>query len=276
MRIIVLAALGLFALSAPAWCEAPVGSIKGSAFSHDAASRVGLIANASLALPARLTGGTVYVGRLAAAPATTGARVPVVVFLHGSSGLALKAIEEWQRWLAGIGIASLAPDSFALPDRVTYQSPIARDAYERIHALRASEIETATAAVREAPWADPARLVLAGTSEGAVAVARDGSANYRGRIIFSWSCENNYFVEAHGTASQPDQPVLNVISMTDPFFSPSNPWLGSDAAKGHCGAALTRVKDATVVLIAGAPHTLINLPAARDAAEGFLRRVLSP
>ena len=31
-------------------------------------------------------------------------RAPVVVFLHGSSGLGLKAIGEWQLWLADLGI----------------------------------------------------------------------------------------------------------------------------------------------------------------------------
>jgi hypothetical protein len=58
------------------------------------------------------------------------ARVPVVVFLHGSSGLGLKAIGEWQQWLATLGVASIAPDSFALPDRLTYTSPVGKDVYE--------------------------------------------------------------------------------------------------------------------------------------------------
>jgi dienelactone hydrolase len=273
MRMASLAVVGVLALLSPASSQAPAG-VKGSGYAHNAASRAGLMANANVALPASVTGGPVYFGKLSAVPATTGARAPVVVFLHGSSGLGLKAIEEWQRWLAQLGVASVAPDSFALPDRVTYQSPIARDVYERIHALRASEIEAATAAVQVAPWTDPARLVLAGTSEGAVAVARHGDADYRARMVFSWSCEDNYFVDAHRTASPPAQPVLNVVSMTDPYFSPSNSWLGNAAAKGHCGAAFAASKNATVVLIAGAPHTLMNLPAARDAVEAFLRRVL--
>jgi dienelactone hydrolase len=273
MRLASLAVVGILALLSPASSQAP-GGVKGSGFAHDAASKAGLMANANVALPASVTGGPIYFGKMSAVPATTGARAPVVVFLHGSSGLGLKAIEEWQRWLAQLGVASVAPDSFALPDRVTYQSPIARDVYERIHTLRASEIEAAATAVKAVAWADPARLVLAGTSEGAVAVARHGGGDFRARMIFSWSCEDNYFVDAHRTASPPEQPVLNVVSMTDPYFSPSNSWLGNAAAKGHCGAAFAASKNATVVLIAGAPHTLLNLPAARDAIEAFLRRAL--
>ena len=127
---------------------APQGEIKGTATEHTAASRIGVIDNANVALPASATGGAVFFGKWRDLPAPTRLRVPVIVFLHGSSGLALKAIEEWQRWLADMGVASVAPDSFALPDRLTYTSPIAKAVYERIHALRASEIALAVAAVK--------------------------------------------------------------------------------------------------------------------------------
>lgn len=73
-----------------------------------------------------------------------------------------------------------------------------------------------------------------------------------------------------------DQPVLNVMSSTDVFFSPSNTWLGNGAAKGYCGDALKDHKQAVMVLIPGAPHTLLNLPAARNATAGFVRDVLKP
>ena len=206
-------------------------------------------------------------------PTTVRERVAVVVFTHGSSGLGLKAIGEWQQWLAEQGIASVAPDSFALPDRLTYKSPISPDIYERIHALRLSEVSLATQALRQAPWADPQRWVLAGTREGAAAVARYQGQEFLGRIVFSWSCENNYFVRSHGTALPDDKPVLNIISSTDPYFSPANSWLGNPTAAGHCAAALRNNKQASIVLIPGAPHTVLNLPAARHPVAGFLRDV---
>jgi dienelactone hydrolase len=199
-----------------------------------------------------------------------------VLFLHGSSGLGLAAIGEWQRWLAANGIATMAPDSFALPGRLTYKSPVDKDVYERIHTLRASEITVALTALRATSWADPARIVLAGTSEGAVAVARHAGEGFVGRAMYAWSCEDNYMVGAHRTAVPIEQPVLNVISATDPFFSRANTFLGNAAAQGHCAAALAGHKAATVVLIPGAPHTLLNLPAARHATLGFLRDVLRP
>jgi dienelactone hydrolase len=256
--------------------QPPAGEVKGQATVHTEASRQALVQRAQVALPPSATGGAIYFGRWRDIPATARAAVPVVVFLHGSSGLGLKAIEEWQRWLASLGVASVAPDSFALPDRVTYKSPVDKDLYERIHALRASEIDATAAALRTAPWAAPGRWLLAGTSEGAVAVARHAGAGFAGRMIYSWSCEDNYFVAAHGTAVAPAMPVLNVMSGTDVYFSLSNAWLGNPAARGHCGAVLAAHKQATVVLIPGAPHTLLNLPAARHATAGFVRDVLQP
>ena len=251
------------------WAQAPAGEVKGTETTHTAASARDVIQGAQIALPAAITGGQVYVGPLRSAPATQG-KAPVVVFMHGSSGLGLKAIGEWQQWLATLGIASLAPDSFALPNRLTYKSPVDKPVYERIHALRVSEIVLAAQAVQTLAWADPSRVVLAGTSEGATAVARYTGPEFAGRIVFSWSCEDNYFVESPKTALPQDKPVLNVMSSTDPFFSPSNSWLGNPSATGHCGAALKANKLASIVLIPGAPHTLMNLPAARHPVEGFL------
>lgn len=271
-----IAALASLPTPASAQTTAPVGEVKGSAFKHTPTSIAAVVSGAAVVLPARATGAAIYAGPWRDAPPGAAARVPVVVFLHGSSGLGLAAIGEWQRWLATIGIASVAPDSFALPDRITYKSPIPRDTYEQIHALRASEIAPTLEALRTTAWADINRLVLAGTSEGATSVARWRGGEFAGRLIYAWSCEDNYFVQSHGSALPAGQPVLNIISSTDPFFSPTNAWLGNPAAKGHCGDALRDHKQSAIVLIPGAPHTLLNLPAARHATEGFLRDLLKP
>jgi hypothetical protein len=255
---------------APPVAVTPPGEVQGRASVHTAASQ--------LALPAQATGGAAFFGRWSDAPAAApgATRVPVVVFLHGSSGPGLKAIEEWQRWLLTLGVASVAPDSFALPERLTYKSPVDKSVYERIHALRTSEIEPTRAAVLAAAWADPTRLVLAGTSEGAVSVARHAQAGFAARMLYAWSCEDNYFVAAHRTVVKADEPVLNVISASDPFFSSTNAWVGTAAVtQGHCGAVFGKNKRATTVLIGDAPHTLLNLVPARDATAAFLRGVLA-
>jgi hypothetical protein len=257
------------ALSECAFAQtAPTGEIKGSATAHTDTSRKALVDNADVVLPANT--GSVFAGKFKDAPKTATTRVPVVLFLHGSSGLGLKAIGEWQTWLATLGIASVAPDSFALPDRVTYKSPIDKDMYERIHALRLSEIQPTLAAIKAQPWADTSRFILAGTSEGAVPVARYVGTDFAARILFAWSCDNNYFVSAPRNAFEPNKPVLNVISSVDPFFSKTNAWLGNAESNGHCGSALKDNPNAAIVLVPDAPHTLLNLSATRAATRGFI------
>ncbi len=205
------------------------GQTKGSAWAHTSKSAARVIDDAMVSLPAGVNGfPNVSWLRWREMPRGAGRRVPVVILLHGSAGVRVGAIEEWQRWLATLGVASVVPDSFALPDRLTYTSPVDKEVYERVHTLRASEIDIALKAVRAASWADPQRVVLAGTSEGAVAVARHAGEGFAGRMVLSWSCEDNYFVRDDRTALAPQVPVLNIISASDPFFTAANPFLGYD------------------------------------------------
>ena len=131
---------------------------------------------------------------------------------------------------------------------MTYKSPIDKDNYEKLHAFRATEIEISLKALQQMSWVDTNKIVLAGTSEGAVPVARYTGKEFAGRIMFAWTCEENYFVASHKTAIPDDQPTLNIISSTDPYFSQSNPWIGNSQATGHCGAALKNNKKASIVL----------------------------
>ena len=266
----------LTCLYAGAQPAAPTGEIKGDGWVHTPESLANSVQQADVCLPAAATGSGVVCGKFKSLAVTPDKRVPVVVFMHGSSGLGLKAIGEWQQWLAGLGYASVAPDSFALPGHVVYKSPIDKASYERIHALRASEIPPMLAALKNQPWVDNGHLILAGTSEGSVPVARYTGNEFAARILYAWSCEANYFVTQPQNAFEPGKPVLNVISATDPFFSPSNSWLGNAQAKGHCAAALEGNPKAAVLLVPNAPHTLLNLPATRSATAGFLSQFAKP
>ena len=276
IKTILGALLAVSGLSACAQALAPSGEIKGDAWVHTKESLAATVQQADVCVPAAVAGGTVHCGKFSGMPQFSGRKVPVVIFLHGSSGLGLKAIGEWQRWLAELGYASIAPDSFALVGHVTYKSPIDKESYERIHALRASEIPPTLVALGSQAWADTGRLILAGTSEGSVPVARYRGSEFMARILYAWSCEANYFVKEPQNAFEPGKPVLNVISASDPFFSRSNSWLGNPQAQGHCGAALKDAPQAAIVLVPNAPHTLLNLPAARSATAGFLSLLGKP
>ncbi len=273
---IIAAAIAISSASVTAQPALPSGEIKGDAWVHTKDSLAASSQQADVCLPAVATGGSVFCGKFKDIPKLTGPQVPVVVFLHGSSGLGLKAIGEWQKWLAGLGYASVAPDSFTLAGHVTYKSPIDKESYEKIHALRASEIAPVLAALKNQTWVDSRSLILAGTSEGSVPVARYSGTEFIARILYAWSCEANYFVIEPRNSFEAGKPVLNVISAQDPFFSKTNTWLGNAQAQGHCAAALKDNALASVLLIPNAPHTLLNLPATRSATAGFLSQFIKP
>ena len=205
-------------------------------------------------------------------------KAPLVLFAHGSSGIG-EPVKAFGRWIASLGVGFLCPNSFELPDRITYSSPVAKKDYERVHAMRSAELAYASSRLSEVPAFD-GRCVVAGTSEGGVAAARFSTPEGReaeretARMIFSWPCEDNYHVDGHRTAIPAEEPVLNVMSATDKFFSQANSWLDNPEALGHAGRTLADHKDVEIVLIPGAPHTHFALLQTQSAVKGFLERVL--
>jgi hypothetical protein len=98
------------------YAQTPKGEIKAGPLLHTQESMQALMTEAQIALPSQLTSKDIYLGPMKSAPQLSNAKVPVVLFMHGSSGLGLKAIADWQQWLASLGVASIAPNSFALKD----------------------------------------------------------------------------------------------------------------------------------------------------------------
>lgn len=277
-RVVLACAAGLMALLTACSSRpvAPDGAVRGSSWSHSNTSARAVVEHAWVAIPPRVTGGASYAGPLAGVQGRALGRVPVVVVMHGASGIS-PALKEWQQWLAEtVGIASIAADSMQLQGRLTYTSPVDKDSYERIHELRRTEIVFALQALGAADWADTSRLALAGVEEGAVAAARYDGPEFNARILFGWSCENNFFVKEHATRLPPGRPVLNVISARDPLFSAANGWVGVPDPVGHCGPLLRNNPRAEVLLLGNAPQRVMNLPAARSAARRFLVESLQP
>lgn len=256
------------------FAQAEAHEIKGSVLDATPGNLEKTWKAAHFVLPAALTGGQRQEGLVPDMPALDGKHVPVVVIMHGSSGVA-GFIKEYQNWLADdLGLVSIAPDSLAIPDRLTYTSPIAKEVYERLHALRLAELENALAKVQGYPWVDRNRIVVIGTSEGSVPVARLPGTLPVGRVMYSWSCETNYFVDQPKIEIPPETPVLSVIASRDPYFSPDSPLNKDMTVKGTCADALKNYKDATITILSTDKHTIMNFPQARDITAAFLRRIL--
>lgn len=230
---------------------------------------------ASVVLPASLTQDGVWSGvMLRARVKNTMGRAPTAIVMHGSSGNAA-AIKEYQRWLAEeLGVASIAPDSLAIPNRLTYSSPIDKPTYERVHKLRLAELQHALTRASELPWVDDGRLVVIGSSEGSVPIGRLPGLPTLARIIYSWSCEANYFVESPGLALPTTAPTLTIISSRDPYFSAHNPWNKDYPVTGSCANALENHESATSVVLSSDKHTILGFPATRDLTKAFLHRIL--
>lgn len=223
-----------------------------------------------------LGNGQIWQGPLAMQPSLPpGPPRPLLLFLHGSSGLN-KQTQACQRWLAeALGLASLAPDSFARPGRPRYQSPAPVAQYEAVHALRLEEIAMVLAALPLMPWADAEKLLLAGSSEGGVAAARWRGREFAGRLIYGWSCEDNYFVEQARNGFEADCALLNILSGDDPFFGAASRFNQGRGVDGDSRRALAGMPRAKLVLLPQAPHTLYNLPEARALTADFLRELLA-
>lgn len=244
------------------------GKMSGTADKHTADSLMASFENAWFAAARGA-----FEGKLSDAPENLPA-APILLFAHGSSGIGAP-LKAFARFVSSLGWSFLAPDSFVFPDRITYSSPVSRENYERVHAMRSQELDYAARHLDEAPGFS-GRYAVAGTSEGGVAAARFTAPEGRresGRILFSWPAEDNYHVVSHQTHIPDDVPVLNIMSAEDKYFSRANPWLANPDALGHAGRTLAHHPQTSILLIPGAPHTLFALPQTESAVRAFLVRI---
>lgn len=265
------------ALAACAHVDAPVSAASaaapaaaaGKAIVHTPESLRASVRHAWVALPAAATGGQAYYGLLKDAPPAR-AQVPVVVLAHGDAGLTPE-LRQWQVWAAQtLGVASLAADSLQRADRVVYAPTAPAADHEKVHGMRNVELTAAVSALSGLDWADTRRFVIAGTAEGAVAVARyrplADAPREQGRVIINWSCEDSAYVAGHRTQLPARMPVLNIVSSTDAQFLPGRTGL----AQGQCGASATRLER-----IAAPAPGLMNQAQARASVAVFLQQQLA-
>lgn len=155
------------------------GKMSGTADKHTADSLKASFENAWFAAARGA-----FEGKLSDAPENLPA-APILLFAHGSSGIGAP-LKAFARFVSSLGWSFLAPDSFVFPDRITYSSPVSRENYERVHAMRSQELDYAARHLDEAPGFS-GRYAVAGTSEGGVAAARFTAPEGRresGRILF--------------------------------------------------------------------------------------------
>ncbi len=194
------------------------------------------------------------------------ARLPVVVYLHGCAGFGLTGAR-FQAIADESGYAVFMPNSFAREPRprncnvYDYSSGMFPAAW----LYRRAELIDAVERARALPWVDPQRIVVAGFSEGGVAVALWGAeVEAAGYIVLGWTCT----VPAgwdwlSGLRTPPESPVLAIVSREDP-------WFGSPGWQGDCGTAAPGHAALESLVLDHGGHYVLAYPDAERALREFL------
>ncbi len=182
-------------------------------------------------------------------------RHPVVLFLHGCGGpRAPKAFLD-------LGAVVVAPNSFAGGAKCTPDAA----AIARLIEARHADVKFAAERLKASAWADPARLVLAGFSNGAQTTATYAGDEFKARVIVAWTCNNPRRPEQNGVRGS--GPVLALLGSADEFYK-------KVGIGGDCGNAVkARGEGSRSVLIAGGGHDILDHAATREAVAVFVPAV---
>lgn len=120
--------------------------------------------------------------------------VPVVVFMHGCTGFNNRQFAHSELFKR-LGYPVVSPSSFARPNRIA-----ACDGSDWVIDWRLEEIEIALNELEKLPWVDKNNLVLAGFSEGGLAVAAYGGRKFRAIIGMGFGCDRTHFFAPNDVA----------------------------------------------------------------------------
>lgn len=198
------------------------------------------------------------------------ASYPVVIFMHGCSGITAEGEVQWGKYLRDLGYVVLVPNSVARRDRgpvcdTTSAQHYGRDTY---HRLRQQEIDFALEKVLSSGWARKDRVFLMGHSDGGVAAALTSRSEFRGIIISAWTCTTKYTAYT-GIRSPKEVPVLSLMWSWDR-------WYPSGHLSGTCESSLSGRRGSKHVTLDGYGHNTYPSPVARQEVRTFLEADRNP
>ena len=226
--------------------------------------------NAVIALPAEgrsaarvgTSGEIDLAGHLAALP--HGRRLPVVLYLHGCTGI---GNFEFFETLAASSYLVVAPDSMARRFRPLQCQPETRIGGFNlfVYDFRQAEIGYALDRLGRFAAVDAANLYLVGTSEGGVATALYHGDEFGARVIAQWTCTG--VPRVHGIAAPPETPILSIVRADDPWYDSAR----APDQRGDCGAFMEgRPGSRSVILEGGEGHDIFADPESVRAILEFL------
>lgn len=173
---------------------------------------------------------------------TLNKQYPVIVYMHGCSGIWEKHDTLWGKAMAEKGYIVILPDSMARSGRVSNCNVEARKptgAFRNWAYYREQEIDYALAQVQKSTWATPTQVYLMGHSEGAIATALYSSKGFKAHVILGWTCTSSQFLQYDGLRSPKETPVMVINRTTDPWFA-NTPFDGTCVDKAN-GRSVTPV-----------------------------------
>jgi dienelactone hydrolase len=177
---------------------------------------------------------------------------PVIVFLHGCGG------PRSPKTFFDLGAIVVAPNSFASGARCEADA----NAIVKLLGKRYEDVKFTAAKLKDASWADPGKLVLAGYSNGAQTTATYPGEEFRARVIVAWTCNNARRPEQNGIKGK--GPVLAVLGTADEFYK-------KIGLSGDCSAAAkARGETSRSVLIPGGGHEILDHATTREAVAAFV------
>lgn len=192
-------------------------------------------------------------------------RLPVVVYLHGCTGLTPHDAY-WARTLITQGVIVVQPDSFARTDRRANCDPRTHRVglYPPASAMRDEELHFALERLRNAPWADPKRIVVMGHSEGGRAAMTNVAPHVRGTIVSGWGCTSSNR-RWNGIPHPADHPLLIFEHEHDPWYATRG---------GRCKDHLPGRPATRYVSLGHSGHNSAHSDQARESALAFVAAVL--
>jgi len=196
-------------------------------------------------------------------------RLPVVLYLHGCSGITWGNDIAWGRFVKNLGFVAILPDSMARPGRKANCDPRLKTtgSFPPAGQMRQEEIAYALERLNAASWADTRNIFLMGHSEGGAAAARATADAFRGIIISGWTCTNARYPAYDGIFAPLEIPILAIAWDRDE-------WYAGRPAEGVCANKFGVRTNARQVLLKGSDHATYGAREARDAVERFLRENL--
>lgn len=197
--------------------------------------------------------------------------MPVVIYLHGCTGIYRPHDGSWGTFLAEQGYIAILPDSMARPGRISNCDPRAKggtSAFPSAYKYRQEEITYAISQLMASTWADKKNIFLMGFSEGGIGVAQSTHSGFAGKIIMGWTCTNKSFPDFDGIFSSKDTPVLAIASINDD-------WRAGKHTEGRCADKAQGRSNFKQIDIPGSQHQTFGSEEAQNAVKSFLNQYKS-